>query len=770
MTATRKVGRPGALALLPYLLLSLMPPHVFVAQGQAPRAPTAPTAHGKRALLIGISKYERPLKNGAAWQNLTLAGKGGPAHSAPKNDLELLASVLVREFAFDPDDIKIVSDEPVSFAGRVVPAVVPTHKVMVEAFRSFLVARTRPGDVAYFHFSGHGQQVPDDDPEEELDGYDETLVPADYVSQSDGSNNIRDDELNVLLAELGRKSPANVTVTIDSCSSGTATRGDYDSFRGGPWRGAPVARERVRGEDESFDDSAAGLAKGGRPALRNYVFLSAAAPRQRAQQGVFEGTYYGVFTYYLAKAMGDAGRRPASTYRELFDRVLNQVSSGRSQQPQMEGDQLDNVVLRDGAVPAGSYVRVKVNGPQGTSFRASDYKIVLDAGSLQGMTAGSKFELYPASVKSRGEGPPLAVAKVKEVFATESVLEAEGNVSPAALKDAARAFEVSHNYGPVLKVALKDLGRRAGLQEMLGGLGLAATAPESSAEWNVLIRAAVPADRNEGVVPADFDGLVLQRRDGSSVFAAVREGEGMYAELRKALIGEAKRVTLLSLDNTDPNIKVEMRLVPVADVVYEPGLSGEPVVKSYRETGDGPKYSKGGLAEFKVGDYYLIKIRNKGMAAVYVTILNLDAGGRIQRAFPNSDHPDNLLLGSGDPGYGGGWRDAGLFQVSAPFGLESMRAIATERRANFAPLFDEAIAARGESRGGSFSAELAREVEARKATRDGGGAAQRLEAAINSPLGQIWIATQEGRGVRGDGARLPPPSWATTAVSYTVVR
>src|SRR5215213_3848771 len=123
MPAKRKVGRPGALALLTCLLLPLVPPHVIVARGRAHRAPAAPAARGKRALLVGISKYEKPLKKGAAWQNLTLAGKGVPAQSAPKNDLELLASVLVREFAFDPDDIKIVSDEPVSFAGRVVPAV-----------------------------------------------------------------------------------------------------------------------------------------------------------------------------------------------------------------------------------------------------------------------------------------------------------------------------------------------------------------------------------------------------------------------------------------------------------------------------------------------------------------------------------------------------------------------------------------------------------------------------------------------------------------------
>lgn len=37
-----------------------------------------------------------------------------------------------------------------------------------------LVAASRPGDVLFFHFSGHGTQVPDDG---ESDGYDEAICP-----------------------------------------------------------------------------------------------------------------------------------------------------------------------------------------------------------------------------------------------------------------------------------------------------------------------------------------------------------------------------------------------------------------------------------------------------------------------------------------------------------------------------------------------------------------------------------------------------------------
>ena len=51
-----------------------------------------------------------------------------------------------------------------------------TRQRILEAIYQQLTLRVRPGDVAIFHFSGHGQQVQDDNGDE-IDGLDEALVP-----------------------------------------------------------------------------------------------------------------------------------------------------------------------------------------------------------------------------------------------------------------------------------------------------------------------------------------------------------------------------------------------------------------------------------------------------------------------------------------------------------------------------------------------------------------------------------------------------------------
>lgn len=80
--------------------------------------------------------------------------------------------------------------------------------------------------------------------------------------------------------------------------------------------------------------------------------------------------------------------------------------------------------------------------------------------------------------------------------------------------------------------------------------------------WNVLIRPAAPNDVKTGVVESDFRGAVLERDDGS-ILTTVPEGPTMGVKIREALEAEIRWVTIKSLENTDPSLKIEMRLVPV---------------------------------------------------------------------------------------------------------------------------------------------------------------------------------------------------------------
>ena len=76
-----------------------------------------------------------------------------------------------------------------------------------------------------FHYSGHGQQITDDNGDEP-DGYDETIVPYDAPMRAEagyrGDKHLRDDELaRKLLALRAKVGPTgNVVFAFDSCFSG----------------------------------------------------------------------------------------------------------------------------------------------------------------------------------------------------------------------------------------------------------------------------------------------------------------------------------------------------------------------------------------------------------------------------------------------------------------------------------------------------------------------------------------------------------------------
>ena len=93
------------------------------------------------------------------------------------------------------------------------------------------------GDIVVLHYSGHGQQIYDDDGDE-IDGYDEAIIPYDgkisfKTGKYGGENHLRDDELGRMINQIRKKigQAGDVIVILDSCHSGTATR-DFSPSRG----------------------------------------------------------------------------------------------------------------------------------------------------------------------------------------------------------------------------------------------------------------------------------------------------------------------------------------------------------------------------------------------------------------------------------------------------------------------------------------------------------------------------------------------------------
>jgi hypothetical protein len=143
-----------------------------------------------RALLVGIEDYNH--------SKLNLKG--------PVKDVDLMREIAVK-IGFKENQIKVLLDKQA------------TKALILDAFRTWLINGTGVNDKILFYYSGHGAQVADKDNDED-DGCDEALVPSD-ISISPGAM-IVDDEINELLKQVKAR---EMLIVLDSCHSGTATRG-----------------------------------------------------------------------------------------------------------------------------------------------------------------------------------------------------------------------------------------------------------------------------------------------------------------------------------------------------------------------------------------------------------------------------------------------------------------------------------------------------------------------------------------------------------------
>ncbi|MDX1548575.1 MAG: caspase family protein, partial [Rhodothermales bacterium] len=296
----------------------------IAALGQPQPGPAGPVARApagtptRLALLVGINTYP----------NLTRFSQLKGA----ANDVARMHTLLTTRYAFPPENVRVLLDEAA------------TREGILAAFREHLVANARAGDIVVFHFSGHGSRLPDAPGGDETDGIDETLVPTD--SDRHGARDIRDDDLEALLAELDPD--ARITLIFDSCHSGTATR----DLEGG--RPRSVDRDSLLATAPAGTRAATPDGLGG--AGVDYVLISGARADQQARELSRDGHSYGALTYFLTETLSQTDS--ALTYVDLRDVVQGEVSSHfGSQSPQLEGTRLNDYVFSDESRLGQPYVR-----------------------------------------------------------------------------------------------------------------------------------------------------------------------------------------------------------------------------------------------------------------------------------------------------------------------------------------------------------------------------------------------------------------------------
>jgi len=701
-----------------------------------------PVQSRKRALLVGVSDYCRDSTRrecngvtGKYWWNL---------NAAP--DVEAIEHVLTSErFGFRPDEIRVLKTKAET-----------THRNIIDTFKTFLIEQTRPGDIVYFHYSGHGGQVPDDkahgpNPKvgDELDGLDESLIPSDYVTRVDGSNNIRDDEIEQLLTGLSGR---HVTITVDSCFSGTITRGGRSLARGLTFRGSNAL------SGNGFKDSASGLFADGFGLATDAVVISAARNDQTAGETVDPQTQkaMGAFTYALVRALADA--RPETTYRDIFEEITEEVSREQFRQdPQLEGSR-DNILFSGIARPPQPYINVALDGS----------KVMLKAGSLQSITKGSRFSIYRGGASPKSDSP-ISQGEVVAIGPTSSVL----NLTPVpddrtleALKTA-RAFETYHNFGDVrLKVLVDDKARsmlgEKKLRELealdlvnLGGID----------DWNVRLCRGTCPDENPLLAKNSVnftEGLTIMRQDGS-VIERIANGPKMLDEIKQAFEGEVRWRLVKSLKREDADLRIKMRLVPVTRIVQDPNTK---LASAAIDLASEVQLQDGGQLVLHDGDTVMLEVMNLGTVAPFVSVLDLRSDGQIGPLFPHPLIPigvnENNFKIKNDGGGKPVWQRIPfpfVIKITAPYGPEVFKAIITQQPTDYSPLFrrtDAEDIQYGRPRGTSRGQEEAK-----------------------SPLGQLLLTAVTGRIRKQDGARgdifgiedaanlgVPVEKWATAEITF----
>lgn len=323
------------------------------------------------------------------------------------------------------------------------PAQWPTYDNILMGFQRITTV-AEPGDQVIIHYSGHGGRATTAYPElKGANEHDEALVPTDIGNSED--RYIRDLHLAKLLQEMVDKK-LYVTLVLDSCHSGGATRGGRAQPRGigqidtsdrtslltdnerqvqiANWQSA-LSRSTRNVKPDS----------GWLPEPQGYTLLAACRGTELAYEDTFEidgvQTRCGALTYALLDALGNVGA--GLTYKMLHDRVVAKVHAYFAlQTPMLHGDGTRTVF---GIKQIASTYRVNVRQVDPVNQR-----VLLDAGASGLVREGVQFAIYPpATLDTQRSARRLAIVTVVEVGVVDAWAEITQKLTDDPIEQGAQA-------------------------------------------------------------------------------------------------------------------------------------------------------------------------------------------------------------------------------------------------------------------------------------------------------------------------------------------
>lgn len=542
-------------------------------------------AQTKRALLIGVGKY--PAEGG--WASLSSA-----------NDLQLIKNVLIDK-GYKSEDIMALSDENATKSG------------IKECIEKRLLGAVRPGDIVYLHYSGHGQQKQDFDGDE-VDGYDECIVPYDSPKKFqkgvyEGEKLITDDELGFWSKQIRQKAgPAGqLFVVLDACHSGTGTRG-LGPARGTAEAMAPpeyiVSNQALAHRSENNHLSAQD--KDSKSIAPMIAFYGAAQNQLNYEMVTDKGEHFGSLTYALSRRLAET--KSTSTFRGLFDEIRIEMSTVAPQQtPQAEGD-LDLVIANGKLLSKPEYYKA-TRIISGTEF-------VIRAGALQDVHNGTEVSVYQADTREISGQEALAKGTISNSGLMESTVKLSQPLSEEIIRKS-WIFITRRTVGD-LKVRVSLRCEEKSVENII---------KESLLQRNYVELNNIGA---QIIILQERPGTTVKVLNSGSLELASIEASGFEKSdtaltaldlaIRNFIRGEFIR----KMESEGENIQVKFSIIPSENIKENTNVDDLIPLKQ----------DDHGVASLEVGSSFMILIQNTGIKPAYFALIDIPPDNKYVQLMP----------------------------------------------------------------------------------------------------------------------------------------
>jgi len=509
-----------------------------------------------------------------------------------ENDVNLIKTVLTTRYGFSEANIQTLLSQNATKAN------------IVTALQDWLVAQAQPGDTVVFYYSGHGVQVNDTNGDED-DGFDEALCPTDLnlnAARTEFQNILVDDELGALLDQVQTD---NVTIILDCCHSGTATK---DLANVGMSKSRVIDRDLVLvpTAPRPTAQTTGGSQRQGLSLevdKSGHVVITGCQDHEVSQERVWYSPEVGHFrSGVLTKNLVDELHQtpPFLTYADLMARVRQKIGTGAVQTPQLHGD-IERPIFSTRQVEGGVEAVSATEKPYVRIENATDDRITINAGSLHGVTRGSVYAVYtPAEMRFSGTGfANIQVASVD--LETSTAVGIGGRVDSIA--PMCRAVETHHAFvqGNLYLYVTADAREVTEFGRALTVDNVVIVPREEQADFTVRLRRTLEGV-NASLIAAD--GRTVSQATGRTVSVVA-------ANFQRIIAREVLIKLLRSIRNPNPPF----------------GL------KVWVDKGDNPVYPIGEV----------ISMSFRAERDCYLILLNVDSEGYVTMLFPNRYHLDNEI-------------------------------------------------------------------------------------------------------------------------------